>query len=73
MQLLRTRYSALIGWALLIIASLLLFWLSRGTPVFRFATGFLLSVFALVVVIAVFEGLWQAGRYALRALGAARP
>lgn len=63
------KYSTLFGWALLIAASLAQFWLSRGTPVFRFATGFLVSVCALVIAMALFELIWQVGIYALRALG----
>ena len=70
--LLNPRVSALYGWALLIVASLLLFWLGCGTPIYRFATGFMVSVFVLVIALALFECVWQAVAYALRALGLAR-
>lgn len=70
--LLNARYSALYGWALVVVASLLLFWLSRGTPLYRFATGFMVSVFVLVIALALLECVWRAAVYALGALGVAR-
>ena len=71
-SLLNARYSALYGWALLIAASLLLFWLSRGTPIYHFVAGFMVSVFALAISLALFECVWQAAAYALKAVGVAQ-
>jgi polyferredoxin len=66
------RYSALYGLALLIIAALIFFWLSRGTQFYHFAAGLVVSVLVLVVAKAAFEGVWQAAACALRALGLRR-
>ena len=71
--LLNARHSALFGWAVLILASLVLFWLSRGTLLYHIAAGFLVSVVALIIAMALFECVWQAAIYALRALGLTRP
>jgi hypothetical protein len=67
------RNPTLFGWGLAIAASLLLFWFSRGTPVYHFAVGLMVSVFALAIALALFECVWQAAVYGSRALGLVRP
>ncbi len=73
----KPTHSVLHGWAALLACALLLFgfgfWFARGTEVFHFAVGFLVSVLALLTLMVVFECIWLAGAAALRSLGSARP
>lgn len=50
----------LCGWAFLIAASLLGFWLSEGTPYHQFTIGVLLSSTSLFILTTLFEVLWRA-------------
>ena len=73
----KPTHSVLYGWVLLFASALLLFgfafWFARGTGVFHFAVGFLISVLALLILMVVFECIWLAGAAALRSFGSARP
>lgn len=51
---------ALCGWAFLIAAALLGFWLSEGTAYHQFAIGVLLSSTSLFIMTTLFEVLWRA-------------
>jgi hypothetical protein len=47
------------SWAALIGGSLIIFWASLGTRFQQFAIGLLTASIALLVIMAVFEALWQ--------------
>jgi len=53
-SLIRNFSRALIGWACLIAASLVCFWLNEGTPYHPLSVGILMSS-----SISFFEGLWR--------------
>lgn len=55
--LIRDESPALAGWACVIIASLIAFWLTEGKPYHQFAVGILVSSSALVILMAFFECL----------------
>jgi hypothetical protein len=57
--LIRDDSRALTGWACLIIASLIAFWLTEGTQYHQLAAGILMSSSTLFVLITSFECLWR--------------
>lgn len=56
----RVEPSTAWSWAALIAAALVAFWLTRGTSYHRLALGVLLSSVTLLILLSVFELLWQA-------------
>lgn len=57
--LVRDTSRAILGWACLIVASLIFFWLSEGTQYHQFAAGILLSSSTLFILMTLFECLWR--------------
>ena len=57
--LVQSNSRALAGWACLIVASLVAFWLTQGTPYHQLVVGILMSSSTLFILMAVFECLWR--------------
>jgi uncharacterized membrane protein len=48
------------SWAALIVASLIAFWVTRGTEYYQLAFGILLSSVTLLILLSLVELVWQA-------------
>jgi hypothetical protein len=57
--LMREYSHALAGWACLIIAALVAFWLTEATQYHQLAVGILMSSSTLFILLALFECLWR--------------
>lgn len=57
--LMRDYWPALGGWACLIVASLIAFWLTEGTPYHQLAVGVMMSASTLFILMAIFECIWR--------------
>jgi hypothetical protein len=57
--LMREYSHALAGWACLIIAALVAFWLTEATQYHQLAAGILMSSSTLFILLALFECLWR--------------
>jgi hypothetical protein len=66
---LNERYSQLYGWAGLAAAVLIYLGLSWETTLHRFNVGLQISLIILIVLLALFEGVWRAVANALLRLG----
>jgi len=62
-------YSQLYGWGGVAVAALIFLGLSWDTALHHFAVGLLIALIALLVVMALFEGIWRAAVHALRSMG----
>ncbi len=56
---LKSNASNLLSWAILIVASIVIFAVSRGTTFQQFGIGLLSACVTLLVAMAVFEVIWQ--------------
>jgi hypothetical protein len=56
---LKNNASNLWSWAILIVASIIIFAVSRGTEFQQFGIGLLSACVTLLVVMAIFEVIWQ--------------
>ena len=57
--LMREYWRALGGWACLIVASLIAFWLTEGTQYHQLAVGIMMSASTLFILMAIFECIWR--------------
>jgi hypothetical protein len=57
--LIRDYSRAVAGWACLIIAALVAFWLTEATQYHQLAVGILMSSSTLFILLALFECLWR--------------
>lgn len=57
--LVRSNARDLAGWACLIVASLVAFWITEGTQYHQLVVGILMSSSTLFILMAVFECLWR--------------
>jgi hypothetical protein len=62
----KDNLATICSWATLIFGAAAFFWISRGTSYQQLAVGILASAVTLVLLMLVFEGLWQLATMAQR-------
>jgi uncharacterized membrane-anchored protein len=65
---LRDNLSTLVLWVVLVAGTAILFAVSRGTPYQQFGVGLFSSAVALLVILGLFEAIWQLASRSLNLL-----